>query len=133
LRPVLFYSLYEAAALALIGHRIRIAQAAKVKAQMAKELGPSVEIGGEPEHAFLGPSSLMRLESFPGLFRSKVEKLRRLCQEAMKGKLDAAYLRSLSVGEALLVVAAEEIALEEVVNLEAVTVAVTAVTVVSAQ
>jgi DNA-3-methyladenine glycosylase II len=80
LRLVLFYSLYEAAAWALLGHRIRIAQAARAKAKMAKELGPSVEIRGEPERAFPGPSSLMRLGSSPGLFRRKVDNLRRLCQ-----------------------------------------------------
>jgi DNA-3-methyladenine glycosylase II len=39
LRPVLFYSPYEAAAWAIIGHRIRIVQAAKIKARMAKGWG----------------------------------------------------------------------------------------------
>lgn len=40
LRPVCFYSPYEAAAWALIGHRVRIVQAVGIKARMAKELGP---------------------------------------------------------------------------------------------
>ena len=39
LRPVGFFSPYEAAAWALIGHRIRIVQAARVKERMAAELG----------------------------------------------------------------------------------------------
>src|SRR5215210_4317147 len=67
LRPVCFYSPYEAAAWAIIGNRIRITQASRIKARMAKELGPHVEIHGEREHAFPGPSRLMRLREFPGL------------------------------------------------------------------
>ena len=101
LRPVCFYSPYEAAAWALIGHRIRIGQAARIKARMAKELGPSVEIHGEREHAFPRPSRLMQLEDFPGLYGRKAEYLRHLAREAKEGNLDASYLRSLPVEEAL--------------------------------
>lgn len=101
LRPVCFYSPYEAAAWALIGHRIRIVQAAKIKARMARELGAAVEVRGEKEHAFPGPSRLMELEDFPGLFGRKAEYLRLLAEKTAEGKLDATYLRSLPVGEAL--------------------------------
>src|SRR3954471_12421678 len=48
-----------------------------------------------------GPSRLMQLESVTGLSGRKVENLRRLAQEAAKGKLDVAYLRSLPGEEAL--------------------------------
>lgn len=58
LRPVCFNSPYEAAAWAIIGHRIRIVQAARVKARMAGELGPAVDVAGEPLHAFPAPSRL---------------------------------------------------------------------------
>ena len=101
LRPVCFYSPYEAAAWAIIGHRVRIVQAAKVKSRMAEELGAAVEIEGEPERAFPAPSRLARLEDFPGLFGRKVEYLRTLGKAAAEGELDAAYLRSLPVEEAL--------------------------------
>lgn len=101
LRPVCFYSPYEAAAWAIIGRRIRIVQAAGIKARMAGELGATVEVRGEPVHAFPGPSRLARLESFPGIGGRKVEYLRRLGEEAAAGKLDAAYMRSLPVDEAL--------------------------------
>ena len=101
LRPVCFYSPYEAAAWAIIGNRVRIVQAARIKASMARELGPVVEVRGERRHAFPGPSRLARLEGFPGLFGRKAEYLRRLGEAACEGKLDASYLRSLPVGEAL--------------------------------
>jgi hypothetical protein len=56
LRPVGFFSPYEAAAWALIGHRIRIVQAARVKERMAAELGQAVDIHGDVRHAFPGPA-----------------------------------------------------------------------------
>ncbi|HET7479572.1 MAG TPA: hypothetical protein VFJ72_08680 [Rubrobacteraceae bacterium] len=101
LRPVCFYSPYEAAAWALIGHRIRIVRAAQIKARMARELGSVVEIHGEPERAFPGPARLARIEELPGLFGRKVEYLRHLGRAAMDGKLDAERLRSMPVSEAL--------------------------------
>lgn len=101
LRPVLFYSPYEAAGWAIIGNRIRIVQAAEVKARMAEQLGPVVDIGGENEHAFPGPARLAQLEDFPGLFGRKVEYLRRMGSEASEGKLNADYLRSIQADEAI--------------------------------
>src|SRR5215217_3747787 len=100
LRPVCFYSPYEAAAWALIGQRIRIVQAARIKNRMAEELGPTVEIHGVRHHAFPGPRRLETLEAFPGLTARKVEYLRRLGREAAEQKLEAAYLRSLPEQEA---------------------------------
>jgi DNA-3-methyladenine glycosylase II len=100
LRPVCFYSPYEAAAWALIGRRIRIVQAARIKNRMAEEMGPTVEIHGVRHHAFPGPRRLETLEAFPGLTARKVEYLRRLGRETVEHKLDAAYLRSLPEQEA---------------------------------
>lgn len=101
LRPVCFYSPYEVAAWAIIGNRIRIVQAARVKARMAEELGGSVRIREKDERAFPGPTQLLRLDGFPGLFGRKVEYLRALAHAALDGKLEASYLRSLPVEEAL--------------------------------
>ena len=80
LRLVCFFSPYEAAAWALISHRIRITQAARIKARLAEELGSVVEVHGRTEHAFPRPSRLMQLETFPGLFGHKVEYLHQLAQ-----------------------------------------------------
>lgn len=101
LRPVLFWSPYEAAAWAIVGNRIRIAQAARVKARMAEELGEEVEVAGVREYAFPGPSRLEGLEGFRGLFGRKAEWLRALARAAREGKLEARRLRSLPVEEAL--------------------------------
>jgi DNA-3-methyladenine glycosylase II len=101
LRPVGFFSAYEAAAWALIGHRIQIVQAARIKQRMAEELGEAVDVHGDPRHAFPGPARLTDLEGFRGLSARKVENLRALGEAAMEGRLDGAWLRSLPRDQAL--------------------------------
>jgi DNA-3-methyladenine glycosylase II len=101
LRPVGFFSPYEAAAWALIGHRIRIVQAARVKERMAAALGQAVDVHGDVRRAFPGPGRLAGLEGFPGLFERKVANLRALGVEAMDGRLDGAWLRGLPRDQAL--------------------------------
>lgn len=101
LRPVLFNSPYEAGAWALIGHRVRIVQAARTKARMAEELGRSIDIHGDVRFAFPGPARLSGLEAFPGLFGRKAEWLRALAVAAQGGLLDAARLRALGPAQAL--------------------------------
>jgi DNA-3-methyladenine glycosylase II len=101
LRPVGFWSPYEAAAWTIIGHRIRITQAAAVKARMAKELGEPVSFGGRVVHAFPSPERLAKLGMFPGLAGRKPEWLRSAAQAALDGQLDAARLRAMPHEEAL--------------------------------
>jgi len=65
LRPVLFFTPYEAAAWAIIGHRVRMTRAAAVKQRLAADLG---------EHgAFPAPDRLATLQApQPGLDRRKI-------------------------------------------------------------
>ena len=95
LRPVGFWSPYEAAAWTIIGHRIRITQAAAIKARMAERLGEPVSFGGRVVHAFPSPMRLAELDTFPGLAGRKPEWLRSLAQAALVGQLDAARLRAM--------------------------------------
>jgi DNA-3-methyladenine glycosylase II len=101
LRPVGFWSPYEAAAWTIIGHRIRITQAAALKARIAERLGEPVSFGGRVVHAFPSPQQLAKLDAFPGLAGRKPEWLRSLAQAALDGQLDAARLRAMPPGEAL--------------------------------
>ncbi len=101
LRPVGFWSPYEAAAWTIIGHRIRITQAAAVKARMAQELGEPVSFGGRVVHAFPSPQRLAKLGMFPGLAGRKPEWLRSLAQAALDGRLDAARLRAMPHADAM--------------------------------
>lgn len=100
LRPVLFFSPYEAAAWAIIGNRIRMTQAAATKARMSRDLGAAVDVGGEIVYAFPAPAVLRDLESFPGLFGRKVEYLRALGESAEDRLLDVERLRSTEFDDA---------------------------------
>jgi DNA-3-methyladenine glycosylase II len=101
LRPVCFYSPYEAGAWALLSQRVQMTQAARIKARLAEELGETVEIHGDRVHAFPAPSRLLELTAFRGLFGRKVEYLRGLAHATLEGRLDADRLRGLPADEAL--------------------------------
>lgn len=96
LRPVLFCSPYEAAAWTLIGHRVRMTQASRIKQDMAHELGESIEIHGQHLHAFPSPERLARLQEWRSMPSIKVDRLRNLGEAARAGHLDAESLRSMS-------------------------------------
>jgi DNA-3-methyladenine glycosylase II len=101
LRPVGFWSPYEAAAWAIIGHRIRIRQAAAIKARIAQQLGKPVSFGDHVVHAFPAPDRLNGLGAFPGLTGHKPEWLRSVAAAALEGGLDAAWLRAQPRDQAL--------------------------------
>ncbi len=101
LRPISFYSPYEAGVWALLSQRVQMTQAARTKARMAEELGDTVELHGDLIHAFPAPARLLELETFRGLFGRKAEYLRGLAHAALEGRLDADRLRSLPTDEAL--------------------------------
>jgi DNA-3-methyladenine glycosylase II len=101
LRPVCFWTPYEAACWALIGHRTRIRQAAAMKARIAADLGHRVDIEGTELHAFPGPDRLLRLEPLPGLGGRKPEWLRGVSRAALDGHLDADLLRGMPQDEAI--------------------------------
>ncbi|NUK22406.1 DNA-3-methyladenine glycosylase 2 [Streptomyces lunaelactis] len=101
LRPVCFYSPYEAAAWAVIGHRIRMVQAAAIKARIAEHHGQRVTVAGESLHAFPTPLVLRGLSRVPGLPETKAARLRALADAALAGDLDAARLRAMPVDDAL--------------------------------
>ncbi|MFB6606491.1 DNA-3-methyladenine glycosylase family protein [Streptomyces noursei] len=95
LRPVCFHSPYEAAAWAVIGNRMRMAQAAAVKARIARRHGHRVHIGGQTLYAFPTPAVLRTISHVPGLTDVKIQRLHSLAEAALDGQLDAARLRAL--------------------------------------
>jgi len=102
LRPVLFHSPYEAAAWAIIGNRIRIRQAARIKAGMARDMGAAVTLpDGVTVHAFPAPQALATLEGYPGLSDRKVAWLRGIGEAALRGDLLTDRLREMPVEAAL--------------------------------
>jgi DNA-3-methyladenine glycosylase II len=101
LRPVGFWSPYEAAAWAILSHRVRITQAAQVKQRFAEQHGTRFELDGRRLFAFPAPNTLRRLGSVPGVAERKVPWLHAIADAALAGQLDGARLRSLEPARAL--------------------------------
>jgi DNA-3-methyladenine glycosylase II len=101
LRPVCFYSAYEAVTSFLIGQRIARRQGARIKAWLGEQLGDEVELGGAMYAAFPRPQRLLELRSAPGLNDEKVRRLHGLAEAALDGRLDTERLRSLPHAEAI--------------------------------
>ena len=94
LRPVLFYTPYEAAAWTIISQRIRMTQAATIKARLGNELG---------EHgAFPAPARLAQLSApQPGLTTRKIDQLQTLAAAAEDGALSRQRLRAMTYQDGL--------------------------------
>ena len=105
LRPVLFGSPFEALCWAIIGQRIAISQAARLKARLAARFGPVVVADGESHQAFPGPEHLLALDPVAdagalGLPAVKLERLRGLAERGARGDFEAARLLALPAAEA---------------------------------
>jgi DNA-3-methyladenine glycosylase II len=101
LRPVCFYSPYEAAVWAVISHRIRITQAARIKARIAERYGEQVAVADATVSAFPAPEVLAKQDEIPGLSQLKTERLNAIAEAARSGDLDAGRLRAMPTEEAL--------------------------------
>ena len=64
-------------------------------------LGTRMEIAGVEVVAFPGPAAFVSLESFAGVWDSKLERIRALAAAAQAGDLDPAHLRSLDLDAAI--------------------------------
>jgi DNA-3-methyladenine glycosylase II len=101
LRPVAFHSPYEAACFAIIGHRIRMTQAATIKRQLAIRLGEEVDVHGTVLPSFPSPQVLAAQPRVPMVSELKNDRLKAVAQAALAGRLDAEDLRALPLPEAL--------------------------------
>src|SRR5690349_14942902 len=91
LRPCGFHSPYEAAAWSVLAQRLRISQAARLRAELIARHGE--------DGAFPPPHTLARLDlDLPG---RKGEYLRAVAEAALDGLLDGAALRALDPGQAV--------------------------------
>lgn len=94
-RPVLFPSPYEAAARAIIGHRLNVRQAATLHARIATHHGVGITIAGRTLYGFPSPARLAELPQVAGLAIRKVEQLRALGTAAIDGWLDTPRLQAM--------------------------------------
>jgi DNA-3-methyladenine glycosylase II len=101
LRPVCFYSAFEAATSFVIGQRISRRQSAVIKRDLSERLGDRPTILGTEVPAFPRPSRLLELKDAKGLNDEKIRRLHGLAQAALDGRLDTERLRSLPEADAL--------------------------------
>ena len=95
-RPVLFHSPYEAAAWAIISARRPAASAAKLRRELAENLGASFELGGVTLAAFPQPQRLLEVELGAGHHAAeRLARVKGVAGAAIDGSLDAQRLRSL--------------------------------------
>jgi DNA-3-methyladenine glycosylase II len=105
LRPVCFFSAYEAATSFVIGQRISMGQTRRVKEWLSDAAGDevAVDIDGERQgiRAFPRPDRLLTVSAIPGLAGVKTERLHGLARAALDGRLDTERLRALPEPQAL--------------------------------
>jgi DNA-3-methyladenine glycosylase II len=101
LRPVCFYSAYEAATSFVIGHRISMRQGRVVKDRLAEALGDPIEIAGTTYRPFPRPQRLLEANDVQGLTAIKLGRIRDLARAALDGRLDTERLRSIPEDVAL--------------------------------
>ncbi|MFD1935056.1 MULTISPECIES: DNA-3-methyladenine glycosylase family protein [Nonomuraea] len=100
LRPVCFWSPWEAACWAVIVQRSSMLVASRIKQRIAERYGAKVTVDGRPYAAFPPPMTLLEAGGL-GLPAQKEEWVRGLARAALDGVLTAEHLRSLGPEEAL--------------------------------
>jgi DNA-3-methyladenine glycosylase II len=92
LRPVLFYSPYEAAAWSVLSARRARSQAIDLRSRLSQGYGRAFTVAGREEHAFPTPAALLTVDSLPGLPAPRIPWLHGIARAALDGRLDAAKL-----------------------------------------
>ncbi|MGW2156060.1 DNA-3-methyladenine glycosylase family protein [Nonomuraea sp. NPDC001699] len=100
LRPVCFWSPWEAACWAVIVQRSSMLVASRIKQRIADRYGAAVTVDGQAYQAFPPPVSLVDAGGL-GLPAQKEEWLRGLARAALDGVLTTEHLRSLAPEDAL--------------------------------
>lgn len=101
LRPVCFFSPYEAACWAVLSQRSSMVGAAAVKERIAQRFGQACVVDGVRLWAFPAPDRLRAVADELPVPEVKRGRLRALAEAALDGRLDGDRLRSLPAGEAL--------------------------------
>jgi DNA-3-methyladenine glycosylase II len=101
LRPVCFYSAYEAATSFVMGQRISMRQTRVVKERLSAAYGDPIEIGGQVVHPFPRPQRLLDAKTIQGLSQVKVDRVHDLARAALDGALDTERLRALPEDQAI--------------------------------
>jgi len=94
LRPVLFYSAYEALLWAVLSARRPERQMARVRDALARRDGAVFDVAGEQLAAVPLPERILELDQVDGLPDVKVRRMHGVALAALDGRLDTAALRA---------------------------------------
>ena len=94
-RPALFYSPYEAAVWSIISARRARSQAITLRIRMSEQYGACFELSGSSTTCVPTPSSVLQIESLPGLPADRIPRLHAVAEAAQRGQLDAQHLRAM--------------------------------------
>lgn len=101
LRPVCFWTPWEAACWAVLCQRTSMRAASAVKHGISTALGTPVTVDGRRLVTFPAPQVLLAAPAVPGVDPVKLERIRALAAAAMDGVLTAKALRALPSDDAL--------------------------------
>lgn len=101
LRPVCFWSPWEAACWAVLSQRTSMRTASALKRRIAEKFGTTVTVDGQEHVAFPAPHVLLSAPDLPGVNPAKLERIRSLATSALRGDLTAERLRAQDPAQAL--------------------------------
>ncbi|BCJ55431.1 DNA-3-methyladenine glycosylase II [Actinoplanes sp. NBRC 14428] len=101
LRPVCFWTPWEAACWAVLTQRSSMRTAAAIKERTALAYGDRIAVDGRELTAFPSPRTVLEAPGLPGVNPVKLERIRGLATAALDGVLTARALRAVPAGEAL--------------------------------
>ena len=101
LRPVCFWTPWEAACWAVLSQRTSMRTASVLKQRIASDLGPTVAVDGRELTVFPSPGVVLDATELPGVNALKLERIHGLAAAASDGRLTTAALRSASTVDAL--------------------------------
>ncbi|HVV23544.1 MAG TPA: DNA-3-methyladenine glycosylase 2 family protein [Pseudonocardiaceae bacterium] len=101
LRPVCFWTPWEAACWAVLSQRTSMRTASGVKRRIGERLGTPVVVDGEELIAFPAPRTVLDGTGLPGVNPVRLARIQTLAAAALDGTLTAAALRSVPADDAL--------------------------------
>jgi DNA-3-methyladenine glycosylase II len=101
LRPVCFWSPWEAACWAVLSQRTSMSTASALKQRISRDHGTPVVVDGREMVTFPAPQVVLDAPSLPGVNPVKLERIHGLAAAALDGTLTAEALRAVPADDAL--------------------------------
>jgi DNA-3-methyladenine glycosylase II len=101
LRPILFYSPYEATMWSVLSARRPARQMAQVRDRLSEQQGQTFDVAGERVAALPTPDQMLEVQSFPGIPEVKLRRMHGVAEAARQGDLDVERINAMDPDEAM--------------------------------